>query len=491
MTFSPARAAFDLDTVPGCAEAAALARDHAVVPVYREFLADALTPIIVFDRLCGPDDTGFLLESVPVSGDIGRYSYIGHRPRLLDPPVGDPLAALHEIAMTRAAPVPGCRRSTAASSAISATRPRAVSSACRFPTGPAPGVPESAFMTAEDLVVFDHATRKLLVLTLFRPDRESYGDAVERLDRMGLCLRSAPSAPGLVGRAARSRPRAAPDSEGWRSKRHPGGVRTAGRPGARVHRRGRRVPDRALAALTPGRCASPRWTLYRHLRAVNPSPYMYHLSLGGGRHVVGASPELLVRTDGRTARTKPLAGSRPRGATHARRPGDGAGPARRRQGVRRARHAGGPGQHDIGRVCAPGTVRVERLMEVERFSHVMHLSSTVAGELLPEATCLDALRWAFPAGTLSGAPKIRAMEIIAELEAERRGVYGGAIGFVGVGDKADLAIGLRTMVIADETVYVQAGAGIVAESDPTAEYLETLHKANALFSAVREAEATT
>ncbi|MER5643643.1 chorismate-binding protein [Streptosporangium sp. NPDC002524] len=484
------RAAFDLDTVPGCAEAAALARDHAVVPVYREFLADALTPITVFDRLCGPDDTGFLLESVPVSGDIGRYSYIGYRPRLLDPPVGDPLAALHEIATTRAAPVPGAPPFHGGVVGYLGYEAASRFERLPVPDGPAPGVPESAFMTAEDLVVFDHATRKLLMLTLFRPDRESYGDAVERLDRMGVCLRSAPSAPELVGRAARPRPRTAPDSEGW----HSNVTREE------FERRVLRAREYIAAGDAFQIVLSQRFSrplrvtpldLYRHLRAVNPSPYMYHLSLGGGRHVVGASPELLVRTDGRTARTKPLAGSRPRGAT----PNDDLAMERDLRGDAKecAEHVMlvDLGRHDLGRVCAPGTVRVERLMEVERFSHVMHLSSTVAGELLPEATCLDALRWAFPAGTLSGAPKIRAMEIIAELEAERRGVYGGAIGFVGVGDKADLAIGLRTMVIADETVYVQAGAGIVAESDPTAEYLETLHKAGALFSAVREAEAAT
>ncbi|WP_329424249.1 chorismate-binding protein [Streptosporangium sp. NBC_01495] len=490
MTFSHTRATFDLDTVPGCAEAGALAGDYAVIPVYREFLADALTPITVFDRLCGPDDTGFLLESVPVSGDVGRYSYIGHRPRLLDPPVGDPLAEARGIAATRAAPVPGVPPFHGGVVGYLGYETASRFERLPVPAGPAPGVPESAFMAAEDMVVFDHATRKLLVLTLYRPDRESYGDAVERLDRMGLCLRSAPSAPDLVGRAARSRPRAAPDSEGW----HSNVTREE------FERRVTRAREYIAAGDAFQIVLSQRFSrplrvtpldLYRHLRAVNPSPYMYHLSLGGGRHVVGASPELLVRTDGRTARTRPLAGSRPRGAN----PHDDLALERDLRGdaKERAEHVMlvDLGRHDIGRVCAPGTVRVERLMEVERFSHVMHLSSTVAGELLPEATCLDALRWAFPAGTLSGAPKIRAMEIIAELETERRGVYGGAIGFVGVGDTADLAIGLRTMVIADDTVYVQAGAGIVAESDPTAEYLETLHKANALFSAVREAEATT
>ncbi|MGJ6963240.1 anthranilate synthase component I family protein [Streptosporangium sp. G11] len=490
MTFSPARAAFDLDTVPGCAEAAALARDYAVIPVYREFLADALTPITVFDRLCGPDDTGFLLESVPVSGDIGRYSYIGHRPRLLDPPEGDPLAALRGIAATRAAPVPGAPPFHGGVVGYLGYEAASRFERLPVPDGPAPGVPESAFMTAEDMVVFDHATRKLLVLTLFRPDRESYGDAVERLDRMGLRLRAATPAPGLVGGAARSRPSVAPDSDGWHSNV------TRGEFERRVTRAREYIAaGDAFQIVLSQRFSRPlRVTpldLYRHLRAVNPSPYMYHLSLGGGRHVVGASPELLVRTDGRTARTKPLAGSRPRGATRH----DDLALERDLRGdaKERAEHVMlvDLGRHDIGRVCAPGTVRVERLMEVERFSHVMHLSSTVAGELLPEATSLDALRWAFPAGTLSGAPKIRAMEIIAELETERRGVYGGAIGFVGVGDTADLAIGLRTMVIADDTVYVQAGAGIVAESDPTSEYLETLHKANALFSAVHEAEATT
>ncbi|WP_415840829.1 anthranilate synthase component I family protein, partial [Nocardiopsis rhodophaea] len=228
--------------------------------------------------------------------------------------------------------------------------------------------------------------------------------------------------------------------------------------------------------------------VYRHLRAVNPSPYMYQLNLGGGRHVIGASPELLVQTEGRRVRTRPLAGTRPRG-------GDTASDLALERELRaddkeRAEHVMlvDLGRNDIGRVCAPGTVRPERFCEVERFSHVMHLSSTVVGDLAADADCLDALRSAFPAGTLSGAPKIRAMEIIAELEAERRGVYGGALGHIGFGGDADLAIALRTLVVADGEVHAQSGAGVVADSDPEAEYAETLHKAGAMFTAVHNAE---
>ncbi|MGH7777765.1 MAG: anthranilate synthase component I family protein, partial [Candidatus Dormibacterales bacterium] len=223
--------------------------------------------------------------------------------------------------------------------------------------------------------------------------------------------------------------------------------------------------------------------------AINPSPYMYFLALGQDRFVVGTSPELLVRVEGGRVETRPLAGTRRRGAD----------PAHDLELERelladdkeRAEHVMlvDLGRNDVGRVARPGTVKVERLMDVERYSHVMHLSSTVSGELAEDRTCLDALRAAFPAGTVSGAPKIRAMEIIAGLEPERRGAYAGCLGYVGFGGNLDMAITLRTVVIAGGTAYVQAGAGVVADSRPQREYEETLEKAGAMFGAVEAAEA--
>src|SRR5207302_10984243 len=206
------------------------------------------------------------------------------------------------------------------------------------------------------------------------------------------------------------------------------------------------------------------------------------------RHVVGTSPEKLGQVEGRRVETRPLAGTRRRGANP-------------EEDLRlekellsdlkeRAEHVMlvDLGRNDVGRVARPGTVSVDRLMEVERYSHVMHISSSVSGELRDGGTSLDALRAAFPAGTVSGAPKIRAMEIIAELEPDQRGCYGGALGYVGFGGNMDMAITLRTIVIADDTVHVQSGAGVVADSEPAREFQETLEKAGAMFAAVEQAE---
>jgi anthranilate synthase component 1 len=216
---------------------------------------------------------------------------------------------------------------------------------------------------------------------------------------------------------------------------------------------------------------------------------MFHVSLGEGRHLVGTSPEVLVRVEDGRVTTRPLAGTRPRAAD----------PVRDAELERelladakeRAEHVMlvDLGRNDVGRVARPGSVHVDRLMEVERYSHVMHISSTVTGELALGRHPLDALKAAFPAGTVSGAPKIRAMEIIAGLEPDRRGPYAGALGYVAYGGNLDLAITLRTVVIAGGIAYVQAGAGVVAASLPSREYEETLAKASALFAAIEQAEA--
>jgi anthranilate synthase component 1 len=229
--------------------------------------------------------------------------------------------------------------------------------------------------------------------------------------------------------------------------------------------------------------------VYRCLRALNPSPYMYYLSLGQDRHVVGTSPEVLVRVEGDLVTTRPLAGTRRRGSDPER------DKALERELLadpkERAEHVMlvDLGRNDVGRVAEPGSVQVEKLMEIERYSHVMHISSSVTGRLAGGRTSLDALRSTFPAGTLSGAPKIRAMEIIADLEPEKRGPYGGALGYLSFGGNLDMCITLRTIVIAGGVAYVQAGAGIVADSRPEREFQETLEKAGAMFSAIEDAEA--
>ncbi|WP_354382776.1 anthranilate synthase component I family protein [Streptomyces sp. PvR034] len=492
------RTAADLraGVLPDAGAARDLAARHAFVPLHIELLSDTLTPVTAFARLCGPDETGLLLESVigtDTSVAVARYSYIAHRTRPLPLGDGDPLLALQPLADRDVARLPGLPPFHGG--AVGYLGYESARHFERLPTAPGPGpdMPESVFLQADDLVVFDHATRRVLITTLYDTAAETYEDAVARLcsthERLYGDHPAAAAATGAGNRPlARTRTADQQDRSAWRAhtseERFLDMVDTA-----REHIRAGDIFQVVLSQRFSKPLAAAPLDVYRHLRAVNPSPYMFHLSLGGGRHVIGASPELLVKVEDGRAQTRPLAGTRWRGTDAA---ADAALEAELLADEKEcAEHVMlvDLGRNDIGRIAAPGTVRVDRLMEVERYSHVMHLSSTVSGDLAEGRTPLDALRSTFPAGTVSGAPKIRAMEIIAELEQERRGVYGGALGFIGTGGDLDTAIALRTLVIADGQAWVQAGAGVVADSDPAAEYRETLNKAQALFAAVERAEA--
>jgi anthranilate synthase component 1 len=464
---------------PSAAEARALGADHALVPVHRELLADMLTPVRAHSLLCGDDEPGFLLESVLGGEHLARYSFIGYRPRGLDLEAADPLVALDRVARETVAKVPGLPRFIGG--AVGYLGYETAGHFERLPAsnGPPPPLPESAFLLAENLAVFDHVRQRLQLLTLHRPDREPYDAALARLDEMEERL-SIPSAP----------PAPAPETNGsgWRSNVTRGQYESMV-DAAREHILAGDAFQVVLSQRFSKPLAARPFDVYRQLRGINPSPYMYYLSLGGGRHIVGTSPELLVRVEGDRLETRPLAGTRRRGT-------DGEQDHALERELRAdekecAEHVMlvDLGRNDVGRVATPGSVRVERLMEVERYSHVMHLSSLVSGNLAPGRTSLEAVRAAFPAGTVSGAPKIRAMEIIAALEPEQRGCYAGALGYVGFGGNLDLAITLRTIVIAGGTAYVQAGAGVVADSDPRREFEETLEKAGAMFAAIERAEA--
>ena len=449
-----------------------------LVAVQREILADLLTPVRAYLLLCPPGEPGFLLESVEGGERLARYSFIGFRPEPFEVDGEGPLEPLREVAAQPVVGAEGLPRFHGG--VVGYIGYEAARHFERLPqaAGPGPALPESSFLRAEDLAVFDHVTRRLKLLTIHRPDREEPEDAVARLDAMQCALEKDPT--------PEARPAAT--GEGWESN--------VSR--ARFHSmvdaaREEILAGEAFQVVLSQRFSKPLaarpFDVYRCLRAVNPSPYMYHLSLGQGRYVVGTSPEVLVRVEGGRIETRPLAGTRRRGADVA---GDQALERELLADAKeRAEHVMlvDLGRNDVGRVARPGSVRVERLMEVERYSHVMHISSTVSGELAGEASSLDALRAAFPAGTVSGAPKIRAMEIIAALEPERRGPYAGCLGYVGFGGNLDMAITLRTVVIAEGRVYVQAGAGVVADSRPEREYEETLEKAGAMFRAVEMAEA--
>lgn len=464
---------------PSAEEARALAGDHDLVPVYRELLADLLTPVRAFRLLCPDSEPGFLLESVEGGERLARYSFIGFRPQPVELGDGDPLEALSGPLRERPAQLPGLPRFIGGM--VGYLGYETARHFERLPAAPgaAPPLPDSAFLRSEDLVVFDHVTRRLKLLTIHRPQREPYAAAVERIGAMEAALSADDPA-----RAARR------DVNGaaWESNLSRGAYE-AMVDAAREHVLAGDAFQIVLAQRFSKPLGARPFDVYRCLRALNPSPYMFHLSLGGGRHLVGTSPEVLVRVEDGRIVTRPLAGTRRRDPD----------PDRDRELERellhdekeRAEHVMlvDLGRNDVGRVAAPGTIRVERLMEVERYSHVMHISSTVSGQLAPGRTSLDALRAAFPAGTVSGAPKIRAMEIIAELEPDRRGTYAGALGYVGFGGNLDMAITLRTIAIADGVAHVQAGAGVVADSRPEREYEETLEKAGAMFAAVEQAEA--
>jgi len=455
--------------------------EQTLVPVQRELMADMLTPVGAYARLCPHGGPGFLLESVEGGERLARYSFIGYRPQELALGSGDPLPVLAGIADQRPS--------------LAAGLPRFIGGAVgylgyevgrhfeRLPAagGSAPPLPESMFLLAENLAVFDHVTQRLKLLTLHRPGSEPVDDAVARLDEMELRLQADPAlTPAPTHRNGRS----------WTSNVSRGHFESMV-DAAREHILAGDAFQVVLSQRFSKPLAARPFDVYRCLRGINPSPYMFFLSLGGDRYVVGTSPEMLVRVEGEQVVTRPLAGTRRRGATALQ------DLALERElladAKERAEHVMlvDLGRNDLGRVSTPGTVSVERLMQIERYSHVMHISSTVSGRLAAGRTSLDALRATFPAGTLSGAPKIRAMEIIADLEPDRRGCYGGSLGYVGFGGNLDMAITLRTIVIAEGEAYIQAGAGVVADSQPAREYEETLEKAGAMFAAVEQAESLT
>ena len=462
---------------PNREQAQALAADHALIPVFREVLADMLTPVRAYTLLCPEGEPGFLLESVEGGERIARFSFVGAQPRPLEIGPADPLPGLGRVAAEATAPVPGVPRFHGG--AVGYLGYETARHFERLPVakGEAPPMPESAFLQAEDIAIFDHVTRRLKLLTTYRPDREDYDDAIARIDAMERRLAEDATPPTPAGE----------DGVAWEANMSPGRFH-AMVDAAREHILAGDAFQVVVSQRFRKRLAARPFDIYRCLRAINPSPYMFFVSLGGGRHVVGTSPEKLVQVEGRRVETRPLAGTRRRGA-------DPAEDVRLERELlsdlkERAEHVMlvDLGRNDVGRVARPGTVSVDRLMEVERYSHVMHISSTVSGQLRDGCTSLDALRAAFPAGTVSGAPKIRAMEIIAELEPEQRGVYAGSLGYVGFGGNLDMAITLRTLVVAGGEVFVQAGAGVVADSRPEREFEETLEKAGAMFKAVEMAE---
>jgi anthranilate synthase component 1 len=479
----------------------------AMVPVTRRLLADSETAVGIYRKLAGNRPGTVLLESAEQGKQWSRYSFVGVRsagvlterdgatlwlgdpvPGLTDDLPADPLAAVHVLARALRSPrTPGLPPLTGG--LVGYLGYDVVRRLERLPSSSVDdlGMPELALMLVTDLAVLDHTDGTvLLIANALRGAGgydSGYDDALTRLDAMAADLTKAvPPGVAVLG-ATDGTPR--PDSN------MAPGVFEAGVERVREHVRAGDVFQAVLSQRFEVPTAVDALDLYRVLRATNPSPYMYLLRFAGRESpfdVVGSSPEALVTVTGDRAVVHPPAGTRPRGAT----PEDDvrlteellADPKERAEHVMLVDLA----RNDLGRVSVPGSVEVADFMRVERYSHVMHLVSTVAGRLLPGRDALDVFDATFPAGTVSGAPKPRAMEVIESLEPTRRALYAGTVGYVDASGDMDMAIAIRTAVLHAGNAYVQAGAGIVADSDPATEEAETRHKARAVLSAIAAAE---
>jgi anthranilate synthase component 1 len=492
--------------LPDRSRFAALARASRLVPVYRRLFADALTPLSAFARI-DAGDTGCLFESVVGGEKVGRYSFLGADPFLRLEARGDrvrviaadgtveeftsrdPLADLEQrMAAYRPARLPELPPFT--SGAVGYAAYDSVRYVERLPNPPADdlGLPDLSFAFYDRMVVFDNVTKAIDVVVLARIEDESaaglaaaYDAACRRIDATidRLFAASAWPPPADIG------PRGEPECL---------------RDGTAVSRFDREgflaAVDQAIEYIRAGDIfqvvlsrrleipfAAPAIELYRTLRVVNPSPFMFFLRTPACT-LVGSSPEIMVRCVDGAVTVRPLAGTRRRGGT----PEEDAALAADllADPKERAEHVMliDLGRNDVGRVAAIGSVVLSDVMTIERYSHVMHLTSNVTGRLAAGLTAFDALRACLPAGTVSGAPKIRAMEIIDQLEPVRRGPYAGAVGYIDFGGSMDTCIALRTIVVAGGKAYVQSGAGIVADSVPEKEFEETVNKAKGLLVSI-------
>ncbi len=480
-------------------------------------LADGETPISLFRRLAGELSDAVLLESVEGGELMGRYSFIvagaqerfrftGGRgvveqldgdaavsSRIVD--FEDPLDVLRERledwTVWSPTPLPRFHGGAVGYLGFDCIR--------YFEDVPLPdhaglGLPDGQFLLARELYIYDHVSRRLILVTHV-PLEGDRGDAYERGERrlqramarlyQGALTPDRPWALGPAELAAASSP--APDEAPYTANRSREDFEAAVRSARDAIARGEVFQVVLSQRLTVETAVEPL-ELYRALRALNPSPYMFLLRFSDFA-VVGASPEVLVRVEDDDILLRPIAGTRPRGATPAEEAELEADLLADEKELAEHRMLVDLGRNDVGRVAEIGSVRVEQPLHIERYSHVVHMVSDVRGRVSPEHDCFDVLRACFPAGTVSGAPKIRACELIAELEPDRRGLYAGAVGYFGAGGNMDMCIAIRTMLVQPGRVHTQAGAGIVWDSDPAREYEECLHKARSGLAAIRLAAA--
>jgi anthranilate synthase component 1 len=499
---------------PTLQEVKKLKQQGNLAPVYREINADLETPVSAYLKIAS-GSYSFLLESVEGGERLARYSFLGTEPaRILSTgqsvtsgkispslnlsyqgftlkvhPEGreaaerDPLLLVEEeFKKYQSVAIEGLPRFHGGMVGYLSYEVARYFEKLPSPANDPIKLPESKLMLADTLLIFDHLTHKIKVVSHVRLDgdiEKSYKEATEKIDRLverlhkPLPAQESIKAGGVTSKVESNLTQSEYEEIVTKMKKHiyDGDIIQG-------------VPSLRLARKTK---ASP-FAIYRALRSINPSPYMYFLHLDD-IYIVGASPELLVRVEDGIVSNHPIAGTRPRGKN------DKADKALEKElktdEKERAEHLMlvDLARNDVGRISEPGSVQVTQFMDIERYSHVMHLVSHVQGKLRKGLTQFDALRACFPAGTVSGAPKIRAMEIIAELEPDKRGPYAGAVGYFDFSGNIDTAIAIRTIIIKDGTAYVQAGAGIVADSVPENEYHECLNKMQAMISAISQAEA--
>ncbi len=485
---------------PDYKEFSRLAREFTLVPVVKSVAADLLTPVSAFLAIAATEPDAFLLESVERGEQIGRYTFLGARPYLQVRARGENVM----LQRGRSREQRKGRALTILKELLRQHRPATFAGLPPF-TGGAVGyfaydavrqlekigehakddlsLPDCVLMFFDRLLAFDHLRHQIHLIATADVSREKPGRAYDRAladiaileKKLAAGLRpshwhkSRPSKAKLKVHAGTSRPRYMKSVE--RAKEYIG------------------AGDIFQVVLSRRLDFSPQvapFDIYRALRTVNPSPYLYFLRMGDV-HVLGSSPEMLVRVTGRKLEYRPIAGTRPRGL-------DEAEDARLAKEMladekERAEHVMlvDLGRNDLGRVSEYGSVKVRDLMYVERYSHVMHIVSALEGKLREGLDALDAFAACFPAGTLSGAPKVRAMQIIEELEPVRRGVYGGSVLYADFAGNLDSCIAIRTMLMQGKRAYLQAGAGIVADSDPATEFQESMNKAQAVLRAVETA----
>jgi anthranilate synthase component 1 len=469
---------------PSLEEVRELARDHNLIPLRHTFIDDTETPVSAFLKLRGrtPEYPAFLLESADRGQQVGRYSFIGLRPRKVVTwslgDEGDPYAIaeaearkLTQAQWPEAPPFTGGLVGYFGYDLV-----RTVETTLGEPNEDVLGLPDMALMLSDVLVVFDHLKHTVTIITNVYADDdvdESYAAAVATIEKARALMRGPLPDFGLRAKAKR------PEFE-------------SNMPREQFEAMVARIVEYVHAGDAFQVVPSQRWSadveldpfsIYRGLRVVNPSPYMYFLDFMDFQ-VAGASPEPLLTVSGGRASTRPIAGTRPRGATMA----DDERIAQEllADEKERAEHVMlvDLGRNDLGRVCEYGTVAVDTFMSVETYSTVMHIVSSVSGELREDVGAMDALRSMLPAGTLSGAPKVRAMEIIDELEPVKRGGYGGAIGWLSYTGDLDTCIHIRTVVVKDGRAHVQAGGGTVADAKPAYEFEESANKAKAVLQAL-------